>query len=179
MSARQLAAGDDRVGGEAHHGEELRPGVAARVGDIDQFSESAEHKALTAGQVAAGLWDGDSNAQTVEFMYEAAFGRAPDAGGLATWVGALRGGMSLHDMAVAFTSSGEFFNNTHGMSHQQLVDYMYQTALHRAADPVGETSWTLYLDNGGSPADLLLQFEQSQELQIANASHIDHGVWVA
>ena len=142
-----------------------------------QFSESAEHKALTSGQVAAGLWDGDANAQVVEFMYEAAFGRAPDAGGLTTWVGALRGGLSLHDMAVDFTSSGEFFNNTQGLTHRQLVDYMYQTALHRAADPTGETSWTIFLDNGGSPADLLLQFEQSQELQLANASHIDHGVW--
>jgi Ca2+-binding RTX toxin-like protein len=44
-------------------------------------------------------------------------------------------------------------------------------------DTIGETSWTIYLDNGGSPADLLLQFEQSQDLQLANASHIDHGAW--
>jgi len=149
------------------------------LGDLVlQFSESAEHKALTAPQVAAGLWDGDADAQTVEFMYEAAFGRAPDAGGLTTWVGALKGGMSLNAMAQAFVSSTEFANATQGMSHRQLVDYMYETALHRQADPTGETSWTIYLDNGGSAADLLVQFEQSQELQLANASHIDHGVWV-
>lgn len=140
------------------------------------FSESAEHVANTAGAVNAGLWTGDVAYEAVDFMYQAAFGRSPDAGGLQNWVGQLKGGMSEHDLAEVFTNSAEFQTAIAGMSHAQEVDYLYHTALGRAPDAGGLASWTAYLDSGHSAADLVYGFEQSSELRIGATSHIDHGI---
>ena len=141
------------------------------------FSESKEHIADTMAPVNAGLWDGVAAFQTAEFMYQATFGRIPDRGGLIYWAQQAQGGLSEHDMAIQFAASTEFQNDVAGKTHQQIVDWLYQTALHRAPDAQGEASWTAYLDQGHSASELMFQFEQSAELRNNLISHVDHGVW--
>jgi hypothetical protein len=130
------------------------------------------------GAVNAGIWDANPAYEITEFMYQAAFGRVPDEGGLISWATQVQNGLTEQQMALDFANSPEFAGDIAGKTHQQIVDFLYQTALHRAPDPGGEASWTAYLDAGNSPAQLLYQFEQSAELRNNLVSHVDHGAWL-
>src|SRR5690606_28826534 len=53
-------------------------------------------------------FDLDGNAGQAFRIYQAAFDRAPDAGGLSYWIDAMDNGSSLADVAAGFTGSAEF-----------------------------------------------------------------------
>jgi hypothetical protein len=164
-------------GGEAYWTSYLNSGHS--LGDlILSFSESSEHVSDTLPAIDAGLWYGNAAYQEVEYMYQATFGRVPDEGGLISWATQVQNGLSEQAMAGDFVASSEFQHDIAGMSNKQIVDFLYETALGRPADPSGEASWTSYLDQGNTPAALVYQFEQSSELRNDLVSHVDHGVWV-
>jgi len=141
------------------------------------FSESPEHRGLTAELVAKGFFNTDDAYQAVALLYDSFAGRLPDAAGLIVWAEAIKSGaMTLAQVAAGFANSAEFQNLTAGMSHSQLVDFMYQNSLDRGADPAGKQAWVNLLDAGLSDGDLLIGFSQSTEHFFLLGSHITNGI---
>ena len=128
------------------------------------FSESLEHRAQTADLVDQGFFDTHDEYQAVSLMYDSFAGRQPDAEGLMYWSELLQtGSLTLDQVAAGFVNSSEFQGRIAGMSHAELVEFMYQNTLDRGADAAGRDYWVNALDNGLSDADLLLGFSQSYE----------------
>jgi hypothetical protein len=78
----------------------------------------------------------------VTALYEDLLGRAPDGGGLATWVGLLNAGVSRGAVVAGFLSSSEYETN--------FVEGEYMNLLGRAADPAGLATWVSELASGVS-----------------------------
>jgi hypothetical protein len=70
-------------------------------------------------------------------------GRAPDAGGLAGWVGLLNGGMSRGQVLLGFSDSAEY---QAAMANRVLVTMMYTAMLRRSPEPAGFNGWVGFLD---------------------------------
>jgi hypothetical protein len=163
-------------GGKAAWVNQLNNG-ADRADLLIGFSESPEHRGLTAELVSKGFFNTDDAYQAVALLYDSFAGRLPDAGGLVNWAEALKSGaMTLAQVASGFANSAEFQNLTSGMSHSQLVDFMYQTSLDRGADSGGKAGWVNALDAGMSDGDLLIGFSQSTEHFFLLGSHITNGI---
>lgn len=115
------------------------------------------------------------SAAVVGALYDAIFGRAPDARGWEGWVPALDRGMSVHDLAANLLSSGEFANHfgayTSG-SDADFVNHLYETALSRNADTVGLQHWTGALAAGTSRADVAVGIAFSEENAVGPAAYV-------
>jgi hypothetical protein len=125
-----------------------------------------------------GAW---ANAGAAYRLYQAAFDRVPDAGGLKYWIDALDdGGRDLTWVAANFINSAEF-QQTYGtpgtVSDAAFVDLLYQNVLDRAAEGDGATYWQNELANGTDRALVLLSFSESAENQAKVAAAIDDGIW--
>ena len=143
------------------------------VGGIDTLS-NVERLLFDDGAVA---YDIAGNGGQVYRLYQAAFNRAPDAGGLGFWMHQMDEGMSLDAIASYFTTSSEF-KTMYGsnLSNAALIDKLYQNVLHRAGDDGGIKFWNNYLDNqGGTQAKTLAYFGESAENQSALISVIGNG----
>lgn len=147
-----------------------------RGGVLMGFSESPEHRGNTAAYLSNGLWETDQKFQDVELLYDAFANRLPDETGLLYWVHQLESGATVHDVAQGFVSSPEFQGHINGLSNDQLVDFMYQNALDRLAEPQGQQYWVNLLNNGLSHADLLENFAFSFEHTLNLNSHLYQGV---
>lgn len=121
--------------------------------------------------------DINGNGGQVYRLYQAAFDRAPDSGGLGYWIGASDAGMSLPDMAKNFTQSDEF-KGMYGAtpSNADFVDKLYHNVLHRAGEQTGVDYWLGNLNGGAvSQAQVLAFFGESQENQSALIGTIGDG----
>ncbi len=99
-------------------------------------------------------------------MYQAAFDRAPDQGGLDFYIDQLATGrMSLKAMAVGFINSPEFKSRYgNGVSNAAFVQLLYQNVLGRAPDAAGQAFHQGNLDAGRLDfADTLVSFSESPE----------------
>lgn len=98
-------------------------------------------------------------------LYQAAFHRTPDEGGLSFNTHLLDTGLTNTQMSAAFVASTEF-QNTYGTSltNEQFVSALYSNVLDRTPDPNGYTGWIDYLNSGQlSRADVLIGFSESTE----------------
>ena len=173
--SQALGRGADE-GGKAYWTGRLDAGLS-RGELLIGFSESAEHRAATAGMVAQGYFDTDDAYQAVALLYDSFVGRRPDTDGLVFWSEQVKSGSrTLAQVAGEFAASAEFAGATRGMSNTQLVDFMYQNTLDRAADGGGRAFWAGQLDNGLSRGDLLLAFSQSGEHASLLARYIIGGI---
>ncbi|GIL41253.1 DUF4214 domain-containing protein [Roseiterribacter gracilis] len=103
---------------------------------------------------------------TVARLYGAAFGRAPDAGGLAVQIGAHTGGVPLHSLAANFIASAEFVARYGAStSNADFAKALYGNVLGRTPDPDGLAVQVSALDAGLTRAQLLLNFADSPENQ--------------
>lgn len=110
-------------------------------------------------------------------VYQAAFNRTPDAGGLGFWISVLDGGARLTDVAAGFVNSDEF-RTLYGNNpvNTDIVTKFYANVLHRAPDQGGFDFWVGVLDrHDASSAEVLAQFSESPENQAALASVIGNG----
>ncbi|GAB3404877.1 S8 family serine peptidase [Massilia agilis] len=129
-----------------------------------------ERLAFTDKNVALDI---NGDAGQVYRLYQAAFGRVPDEGGLGYWISAKDGGMALVDIARQFMASKEAVD-LYGASPsaEALVNSVYQNVLHRAPDQGGHDFWVDTMSRGlNSPATLVTAFSDSTE-NIANAAAI-------
>jgi subtilisin-like proprotein convertase family protein len=110
-------------------------------------------------------------------IFQAAFNRAPDKGGLGYWMSALDHGVSLLDVADGFIQSKEF-KDLYGTNptNADLVAKYYANILHRAPDAAGAEYWTKLLDQHTvTNADVLMNISESAENQAALVGVLQNG----
>lgn len=136
---------------------------ASRTEILVAFSESQEHRNLTAGMLNAGLWVADDQALIIARLYDATFDRLPDVGGLAAWTEQLKAGVHLFTIAGAFAGSAEFQARYGALSNQAFVEQLYRFCLDREGDPGGIQTWVNALNAGATRAQILATFSESAE----------------
>jgi serralysin len=102
-------------------------------------------------------------------LYQAAFGRSADAGGLGYYIALLENGVPIHTIALDFASSKEFqaLYGTNA-SDETALKATYQNVLHRAPDPAGYEYWLDLLSKDKvDVGTLLVSFAESSENQAA------------
>jgi hypothetical protein len=140
-------------------------GEMSRADVVVQFAESAENRANTAGIVADGIWDRDESAIAVANLYDTAFDRLPDLGGLSSWVSLLHtGNLTLQAVANSFYNSDEA-SALRGLNDSDFINAIYNNALDRDAEAAGTASWLTQLNSGMSRADVMLAISSSDEHQ--------------
>lgn len=110
-------------------------------------------------------------------VYQAAFNRTPDPGGLGFWISSMDKGVSLQDVARGFISSPEF-KSVYGAAptNAQFVDRFYNNVLHRDGEAGGVRYWNNLLDTkAATVADVLAGFSESPENQAALIGVIQNG----
>ena len=139
------------------------------------FSESPENQARTQNLVSGGIWDVSENAATVARLYDTAFDRVPDLGGLRNYREQLdAGAITPLDIAQAFISSPEFFNRYGGVqTSQEFTRLLYQNTLNRQATQAEVDFYAPRLDTGAlTGAEMLLNFSDSPEHVALTAPNI-------
>lgn len=122
-------------------------------------------------------FDAAGNGGQVFRTYQAAFNRAPDAGGLGFWMHFMDEGMSLPQVAAGFMAAPEF-KDMYGAdpSHIDFVNKLYMNVLHRPGEASGVKFWMDALDNPAiSYASVLAAFAESAENQAALIGVISNG----
>jgi hypothetical protein len=122
--------------------------------------------------------DINGNAGQVYRLYQAAFDRKPDTGGLGVWINQMDNGKSLEWVSAQFQTSQEFqLKYGSNVSTDQFVTLLYQNVLHRSPDSGGLSAWKGALDAGAqSRAQVLAGFSDSTENQIALIGSIQNGI---
>ncbi|MCJ8508744.1 DUF4214 domain-containing protein [Rhizobium lemnae] len=111
-------------------------------------------------------------------VYEAAFNRTPDQGGLSFWIKSMDAGTSLIRVSQGFIDSGEF-KTVYGTSpsNQAFVQKLYQNVLNRDGEQAGVSYWLGQLESGISKAQVLASFAESAENVSGTAQAIKDGIW--
>ena len=125
---------------------------------------SVERLQFSDGNVALDL---DGNAGQAYRLYQAAFNRAPDLGGLGYQMHDLDTWLTLTQVASNFIASPEFQTTYGNVDDTQFLTLLYQNVLHRAPDDGG---LQYHLDEMHGPlhqsrADELVHFSESPENQ--------------
>ena len=124
-------------------------------------------------------FDQGGDAAAIVRLYDATFDRPADNAGMNTWLAALGRGLTLNDIATAFSQSGEFTSRYAGTTNTQFVQEMYRFSLGREGDASGIAGWLDHLASGRlSRADVLLQFSESAEHKAQLAATVNAGVWI-
>lgn len=116
------------------------------------------------GAVALDL---DGAAGKAYRVYQAAFDRVPDAGGLSFWIDAMDHGVALATVAAGFVASAEFAA-LYGANATpiEFVTRLYANVLHRLPDQSGFDFWVGALERGLARPDMLAEFSESPENRI-------------
>ncbi|MGE4339674.1 MAG: DUF4214 domain-containing protein [Pigmentiphaga sp.] len=124
-----------------------------------------------------GPWE---NAGSAYRLYQAAFGRTPDQGGLKYWIGQMDSGHGLATLAHGFVASAEFRDlYGHTPSADELVHRYYVNVLGRDPDPGGYDYWVDHYKKGElDAAEMLVLFSEEQENLERVAVVIDDGIWL-
>ena len=96
--------------------------------------------------------DLDGNAGMAYRLYQAAFNRQPDLGGLGYWINALDSGFSLQQVSQDFINSAEFSAAYGSLTDVAFVTQLYANVLRRLPDPGGLAFHVDYIENGPIPA---------------------------
>lgn len=112
-------------------------------------------------------------------LYQAAFDRQPDQGGLRYWVEHMDAGMPLQEVALRFVGSPEF-ERLYGaqVANEQLVDAYYRNVLDRSPEVAGQAYWLGRLEAGLGAAEMLVLFSESEENRMQLASVLEQGLWI-
>jgi hypothetical protein len=110
-------------------------------------------------------------------LYQAAFNRKPDVGGLGYQTNALDNGLSLSQVAANFIASPEFQATYGSVDNRQFITLLYQNVLHRAPDEGGMQFHLDELASGQSRADVLTHFSESPENQANVIGSIQDGMY--
>ena len=113
-------------------------------------------------------FDLDGNAGQAYRLYQAAFDRVPDQGGLGYWINEIDRGTGLSQAATGFINSAEFkalYGNN--PSNSEFVTLIYDNVLHRAPDAGGYSYWMDQLSRGMTRENVLIGFSESTENKVA------------
>lgn len=123
-------------------------------------------------------FDTDGTSGQVYRLYQAAFDRVPDAGGLGFWFHVIEDtGASLSQAAAGFMSSAEF-KAMYGTSPsaETVISLFYNHVLHRQAEQSGFNYWVDVIHQGNPVADVLAAFAESAENQAQVIGTIQNGM---
>lgn len=140
-------------------------GGSDSVSNVERLVFDDAHIALDINGVGGGVYR----------LYQGAFNRAPDAGGLGFWIGIGDAGASLDLIAQAFVGSAEFATTYGAIDNAAFVTQLYANVLHRAPDAGGLAFWLGLLDSGATRGGELVGFSQSPENQAALIGVIANG----
>ena len=122
--------------------------------------------------------DINGNAGQAYRLYQAAFNRAPDKGGLGYWIDCMDRGMTLNEVSTAFLASPEsklLYGQNPGTA--DFVNSLYLNALHRASDAGGLGWWIDQIDSGiQTRTQVLAGFSESPENQAQVIGVIQNGI---
>ena len=147
--------------------------VITHGGQTDTL-RSVEEVRLADGRLVFN--EADPAAQVVR-LYHAALDRDPEQQGLNFWIGQLREGHGLLDLAQSFLASPEFNSRYGSLTDSQYVDRLYQNVLGREGEAAGKAWWLSQLDSGHSRAEVLQGFSESAENKANTASLWQNGIW--
>lgn len=133
---------------------------------------------VAAGHFGAFAHDGHSAGGEVYALYDGLLGRAPDSLGLENWAAQLQAAVAPSTLAAGFLGSPEGEARSGSTSNRDFVEQLYDTALHRSAEPNGLQFWTDKLDHGTSRADVGLGIVLSDEHLLDIKPALDAGVFV-
>lgn len=121
--------------------------------------------------------DIEGNAGLAYRLYQAAFNRTPDAGGLGYWIKALDQGAKLVDVAAGFLAAAEGVKTYGGtLSNVELVTRFYRNILDRDPDAAGRDYWVGLIDqNKATVAQVLAGISESGENKIGLVGVIGNG----
>ena len=109
-------------------------------------------------------------------LYQAAFNRTPDLGGLGYWMGEGDRGMALATVASNFVGSAEFVKAYGPLDDSQFVTQLYANVLQRAPDSAGLAYHVDLLVRGITGRnDTLVSFSESAENQAALIGQMGNG----
>ncbi|KEJ94128.1 hypothetical protein SUH3_08305 [Pseudosulfitobacter pseudonitzschiae] len=143
----------------------LDSGALTRAEVVLGFSNSLEFIAGTR-RAASDFIEAHSEAawtDDVFRLYQATLDRAPDAGGLATWMGQLGSGRAYLDVVTGFVASIEFQRTYGATDNEAFVTLLYDNVLGRTPG-AGAQGWVDALDSGTlSRQQVVRGFAQSVE----------------
>lgn len=121
---------------------------------------------FSSGEVLLTL--SDEEGAEVARLYQAAFGRSPDIGGLDHWITAWKmEGLSLSEISAHLIQSSEFTGIYGAVSNTTSRDYvnsLYVNVLGRQPDSGGLDYWAMMLDSAAATrAEILATFSSSAE----------------
>lgn len=126
--------------------------------------------------------DIDGAAGEIFRLYQAAFDRAPDLGGMGYWLGRMENGASLMQLAKEFmeieTPTGSVeFDDLYGadLSNEQFVVELYDNVLNRMPDAPGKAYWIKQIEDH-SREQVLMGFSESAENQTNVVQLIAQGI---
>lgn len=145
-----------------------------RSGTVQTFSNGDR---LHFSDVSVALGTSGTAAQVYR-LYQAAFNRKPDLGGLGYQIAAIEeSGLPLTKVSHNFINSPEFTKTYGSLDNTQFVTQLYANVLHRAPDSAGLAYHVGRLNsNAITRADVLIGFSESPENQSAVADAIGSGI---
>lgn len=143
----------------------------------DQMS-SIERLSFEDGTLALDI---GGNAGQVYRLYQAAFDREPDDGGLSFWINVFdEGNLLLEGIAAQFIESAEFarlYGQPENVSDSDFIALLYNNVLDREPDAAGFSYWNTQAQGGLGREAILRYFSESDE-NVANvADQISDGIW--
>ena len=131
-------------------------------------------------------FDVQGNAGTAYRLYQAAFNRTPDTGGLSFWTHGLDVGIDILAISQGFVNSAEF-KQVYGANptNAHIIDLFYQNVLGRAGEPGGVAYWLNALNIGVPVSEVLQGFAVSAENhaivdpKLAQGILLDHSAFLA
>ena len=110
-------------------------------------------------------------------LYQAAFDRVPDGGGLAFWINRTDLGDSMMQIAQYFSWNKEYIDLYANTTNEQFVTKLYEHVLDRAPEGGGYDFWVGNLNSGVTNRDeVLTMFSESPENQAQVIGSIVNGI---
>jgi hypothetical protein len=149
--------------------------LAGRNGAGNSMLVGVERVMFNDGAVA---FDIDGTAGKAFRIYQAAFARTPDKGGLGFWINAMDNGVSLASVAQGFTDAKEF-HDVYGANptNREIIEKFYVNVLHRPGEQAGIDFWVGVLDQkAATVAEVLMGFSEGSENQAALVGVTANGI---
>lgn len=118
----------------------------------------------------------DTPEAAVARLYQAAFARAPDGGGLAYWAAALQGGAALADLACGFVASAEFQARYGDLDDRALVSDLSRN-LPAYTQPANAQPSGALTGAPVSRGQLLADLSESAANRAGTAALVAQGLW--
>lgn len=139
-------------------------GRPAGAGERDGWALAMTSRRLTRFQVADQLASSEEwTRNVVSKFYRDTLGREPDAAGLAGWVGSIRAGTPVADVAAAFYASQEYYQRVGGGAERPWVADLYRKLLLREASPAEVQHWVGLMRSGWTRQMVAATFYASPE----------------